>query len=117
MPSAIRSRPQSPTVGIIKFTNCRILKGKKLVNEDLWIDSQSGKIVDGQDVFFHHRASPDEVIDLGGCIVSPGFIDVQLNGAYGFNFSIETESPAIYAKELMRVKKSLVKTGVTSFLP
>jgi N-acetylglucosamine-6-phosphate deacetylase len=117
MPSAIRVPSDSPTIGIIKFTNCRILKGIQLVDEDLWINSQTGRIVDGQDVFFHHRTSPDQVINLGGRIVSPGFIDVQLNGAYGFNFSIEAESPAAYAKELIRVKKSLVNTGVTSFLP
>jgi N-acetylglucosamine-6-phosphate deacetylase len=117
MPSAIRRHPQSPRTSITKFTNCRLLKGKQLVHEDLWISSQTGKIVNGQDVFYHHRTSPDQVIDLGGRILSPGLIDVQLNGAYGFNFSIDAESSASYAKELMRVKKNLIKTGVTSFLP
>jgi N-acetylglucosamine-6-phosphate deacetylase len=118
MPSAIRRQSQSPVrAHITKFTNCRLLKGQQLVHEDLWISSQTGKVLNGQDVFYQHRTSPDQVIDLGGRILSPGLIDVQLNGAYGFNFSIEADSPASYAKELIRVKKSLVKTGVTSFLP
>ncbi|KAF2429164.1 Metallo-dependent hydrolase [Tothia fuscella] len=121
MPSAIRSHSQSPIrrfrTRITKFTNCRLLKNGSLVKEDLWIGADSGKILDGQDVFFHRQTAPDQVIDLGGRILSPGFIDVQLNGAFGFNFSIEPENSATYVKELTRIKKSLVETGVTSFLP
>jgi N-acetylglucosamine-6-phosphate deacetylase len=117
MTSAIYRQPQSHGTSITKFTNCRLVKGKQLVCEDLWISSQTGKILNGEDLFYDSRTSPDQVIDLGGRILSPGFIDVQLNGAYGFNFSTDMLNSASYVNELVRVKKSLIKTGVTSFLP
>ena len=59
---------------------------------------------------------PDEVIDLGGRILSPGFIECQLNGAFGFNFSTLLE-PSVYAKKLRDVNRQLVRTGVTSYIP
>ncbi|KIW08053.1 N-acetylglucosamine-6-phosphate deacetylase [Verruconis gallopava] len=118
MPGKIRSLQQSPTrTNITKFTNCRLVKSGKLVQEDLWISSRSGKILNGQEVFYNQRIAPDHVVDLGGKILSPGFIDVQLNGAFGFDFSVAPEKLADYAKGMIKVNKGLVKTGVTSYTP
>ncbi len=44
-------------------------------------------------------------------------IDVQMNGAFGFNFSHPPEDPSTYGKTLRQVNKSLIETGVTSYLP
>ncbi|ROT36285.1 N-acetylglucosamine-6-phosphate deacetylase [Sodiomyces alkalinus F11] len=115
MPAAVP--PTRPRTGITRFTNCRLVKGDSLVEEDLWVSSQSGKIVSSQAAFFDDLALPDESIDLGGRIISPGLIDVQLNGAFGFNFSTLLEDTAQYGKKFLEVKKGLVATGVTSFLP
>jgi N-acetylglucosamine-6-phosphate deacetylase len=118
MPGAIRSHPQSPTrTSITKFTKCRLVRDGKLVQEDLWISSRNGKILNGQEVFYNHREAPDQVIDLGGRILSSGFIDVQVNGAFGFDFSVAPEKISDYAKGLRKVNKGLVKTGVTSYTP
>jgi N-acetylglucosamine-6-phosphate deacetylase len=118
MPPAIRSHPQSPTrTSITKFTNCKLVKNGKLVEEDLWISSRNGKILNGQEVFYSHKAAPDQVIDLGGRILSPGFIDVQVNGAFRFDFSVAPEKATDYAEGLVKVNKGLVKTGVTSYAP
>jgi N-acetylglucosamine-6-phosphate deacetylase len=118
MPGKISSQPQSPTLtSITKFTNCRLLRHGKLVQEDLWISSRSGKILTGQEVFYKHHTAPDQVIDLGGRILSPGFIDVQVNGAFGFDFSVAAENGADYVKGLRKVNRGLVKTGVTSYTP
>ena len=101
-----------------KFTNCLLVKGDDLINEDLWISSISGKILNGQELLFEHRTAPDQIVDLGGRILSPGLIDTQLNGAYGFDFSvIPDEGAATYGKGVLRVNRSLVTTGVTSYLP
>lgn len=106
------------STGVVKFTNCLLVKGNELVKEDLWISSTSGKILNGQEMLYGHRVSPDDIIDLGGKILSPGLIDVQLNGAYGFDFSvIPEEGAAAYGKGVNRVNRSLVATGVTSYLP
>jgi N-acetylglucosamine-6-phosphate deacetylase len=113
MPSAIPTSNEQ----ITKFTNCRLVKGDELVEADLWVSSLTGKIVRSQEVFYGEHAVPDVTVDLGGRIVSPGLIDVQLNGAFGFNFSQIPEDVQSYGKTLRQVNKSLIQTGVTSYLP
>lgn len=110
--------PAQDSSGVTKFTNCLQVKGNDLVREDLWVSSLSGKILNGQKLLFEHRIAPSQIIDLGGRIISPGFIDTQLNGAYGFDFSvIPDEGAAAYGKGVLRVNQSLIATGVTSYLP
>lgn len=104
--------------GVVKFTNCLLVKGNALVKEDLWVSSITGKILNGQKILYEHRTAPEQIVDLGGRILSPGFIDTQLNGAYGFDFSvIPEEGTAAYGKGVSRVNRSLAATGVTSYLP
>ncbi|KAH9877563.1 hypothetical protein IAQ61_002930 [Plenodomus lingam] len=106
------------TSGIIKFTNCLLVQDDSLVKADLWVSSSTGKILNGQEILYEHRTAPEEIVDLGGRILSPGFIDTQLNGAYGFDFSvIPDEGTSAYSKGVRRVNRSLVTTGVTSYLP
>ncbi|RAL13223.1 N-acetylglucosamine-6-phosphate deacetylase [Aspergillus homomorphus CBS 101889] len=112
MPGKTTSSPR-----ITKFTNCRIVKGAELVKEDVWIDSLSGKILKDQEAFYDFHLSPDEIIDLGGRIVAPGLIDVQLNGAQGFDFSVPQATTEEYDKGLRMVNKGLARMGVTSYLP
>ncbi|CAO2647749.1 Nn.00g086710.m01.CDS01 [Neocucurbitaria sp. VM-36] len=104
--------------GVVKFTNCLLVRGNELVKEDLWVSSVSGKILNGQEILYEHRTAPDEIVDLGGRILSPGLIDTQLNGAYGFDFSvIPEEGTTAYGKGVLRVNRQLIATGVTSYLP
>jgi N-acetylglucosamine-6-phosphate deacetylase len=49
-------------------------------------------------------------VDLGGMMILPGFIDIQINGAFGKDF---TENP----DSLWQVAAGLPRFGVTSFLP
>ncbi|KAI0010365.1 N-acetylglucosamine-6-phosphate deacetylase [Xylariaceae sp. FL0662B] len=116
LPSSPKSTPKNGGNGITKFTNCRILRDSSLIEEDLWVNSITGKIVRSQAAFYDNLILPDEVIDLGGRILAPGFIECQLNGAFGFNFSTFLE-PAVYAKKVKELNKELVKTGVTSYVP
>ena len=55
-------------------------------------------------------ASGATVINAGGMILVPGFIDLQLNGAFGHDF---TADPAA----IWRVAAGLPRYGVTAFLP
>ncbi|KAL4802876.1 hypothetical protein BDV18DRAFT_145721 [Aspergillus unguis] len=107
----------TPDSRVIKFTNCRIVKGDDLVDQDVWIDSTTGKILRDQEAFYGLHLSPDEVIDLGGRILAPGLIDCQLNGAQGFDFSVPQSSKKEYDEGLRMVNKGLARTGVTSYLP
>lgn len=130
----------SPRPDIItKFTNCHLLRSTsnpssqcavtyKLVSEDLFTSSLTGTILDGQEVFYAQQRKPDVVIDCGGKIISPGFIDMQLNGGFGVNFSDVPEMDDggewddvrggdKFKQGLEMVNRALIPTGVTSYLP
>lgn len=111
------SPPMRPKNGLTKFTNCRLLRGLSLVEEDLWVSSITGKIINSQATFYDELNLPDVTIDLGGRIVAPGMIECQLNGAFGFNFSTLLDDMSQYGKKVKEVNRSLVKTGVTSYIP
>mmetsp|Transcript_12657 Transcript_12657/g.19035 ORF Transcript_12657/g.19035 Transcript_12657/m.19035 type:complete len:418 (+) Transcript_12657:60-1313(+) len=96
-----------------RFTDCQILQpdGTLLEGEDLFVCCE-GKI---------HLSQPGdmsegfiEMIDCEGGILSPGFIDLQLNGAYGVDFS---DVASADFGSIMDVCKKLPSSGVTSFLP
>jgi N-acetylglucosamine-6-phosphate deacetylase len=109
--------PERPRTGVTRFTGGYLVKGDKLIEADLWISSITGKILHSQEVFYEYHVVPDQVIDLKGKILAPGFIDVQLNGAFGFDFSTVPEDMATYQKGLTQLNKQLIQTGVTSYLP
>lgn len=55
-------------------------------------------------------AQGDEILDASGLLVVPGLIDLQINGAFGEDF---TQDPGC----IWRVGAQLVRYGVTAFLP
>lgn len=118
MPALITtsSSPAASNV-ITKFTNCRLVQGDALVEQDLWVSSATGKILETQVAFYDHFVLPDQTINLGGRIVSPGLIDVQLNGAFGLNFSTLVPDMSLYGKAVRDLNRRLVQTGVTSYVP
>jgi N-acetylglucosamine-6-phosphate deacetylase len=100
---------------VTRVTNVRILRGGKLSVEDLWYEN--GKFVDPQARFWASETAnefdPDEIIDGNGMICAPGFVDIQLNGAFGIDFS----SPDITQEAVQRVARGLLAHGVTAFCP
>lgn len=115
MPIALS--PTRAKNGLTKFTNCRLLKGDELVDEDLWVSSVSGKVIHSQASFYDELVLPDRTIDLGGRIVAPGMIECQLNGIFGFNFSTLMDDMSQYGKKVHEINRKLIQTGVTSYLP
>ncbi|KAJ7072674.1 carbohydrate esterase family 9 protein [Mycena amicta] len=106
------------TNGLLCFTNCLLpQEDGGLVKEDLWIDERRGVVLDAQRTFFERKERPDRIVDLGGNILSPGLIDIQLNGAYGFDFSVYEGDDEMYKKGMKRVAEKIVETGVTSIVP
>ncbi|XP_007542523.1 N-acetylglucosamine-6-phosphate deacetylase [Poecilia formosa] len=97
---------------IIQFTNCRILREHKLQREDLWV--RDGKILDPEKLFFDEQGYADRCLDCAGAIVAPGFIDVQINGGYGVDFSQPCED---VSTGVSLVAKKILEHGVTSFCP
>lgn len=100
---------------LIQIINARIVHDDQLVSQSLWFDSKSGVFVAPP-----NPASPVSVLDLQNRIVAPGFVDLQINGAYGFDFSEEIPgdgSGDLYTERFREVRRRLITTGTTSFLP
>lgn len=84
----------------IRFVGGKVLRNGAFVEEDLWIEN--GRICE--------RQKNAEEIRVEGQLISPGFIDLQINGALGVDFSLHPEL-------LPEVSAFLPRYGVTSFLP
>lgn len=97
---------------IIQFKNCRILRDHQLQREDLWV--REGHILDPEKLFFDEKGYADERVDCEGSIIAPGFIDVQINGGYGSDFSQPSED---VSEGVSIVAKKILEHGVTSFCP
>ena len=75
----------SDVYNVTQFTDCLILRDHKLVKEDLWI--ANGKIIDPGPLFFQKRTNASKKVSCHGNILAPGFIDLQINGAFGVDFT------------------------------
>ncbi|MCA3909727.1 N-acetylglucosamine-6-phosphate deacetylase [Vibrio vulnificus] len=91
------------------LTNCKIYTGSDVLSEHaLIIENDLIKsIVPAADL-----PSGIEVKDLAGANVSPGFIDLQLNGCGGVMLNDE-----ITAETMQIMHEANLKSGCTSFLP
>ncbi|XP_038151206.1 N-acetylglucosamine-6-phosphate deacetylase [Cyprinodon tularosa] len=97
---------------IRRFVNCRILRGHALQREDLWV--REGKILDPEKLFFDEQGYADQLVDCEDSIIAPGFIDVQINGGYGVDFSQPSDD---VSAGVSLVAKKVLEHGVTSFCP
>ncbi|KAI1618744.1 N-acetylglucosamine-6-phosphate deacetylase [Exophiala viscosa] len=104
----------APNPRLIKFTNGYLLKDGQLVSGDLWVSSETGRIMSPQTAFYSSRRTADKIIDLQGKILAPGFIDVQINGYHNFDFS--TPDPN-FAINFADTRRQMIKSGLTSFVP
>ncbi|KAJ1737654.1 N-acetyl-glucosamine-6-phosphate deacetylase [Coemansia sp. Benny D160-2] len=101
-----------PESSITQFYNCLVLKDHKLVSDYLYV--QNGKIIDPANMFWEEKRIPDVRIDCKGGIVSPGYIDVQINGAFGYDFSNDTD---IIEEAVDNISKGLLLQGCTAYCP
>lgn len=117
------STETAPPQQLLRFTNClALLPDGNLASDpttySLHVDPASGRIVDGQSAFFDAKTAFTSTIDLEGDYLVPGFIDVQINGGYGVDFSEFTEGEGEkYLAGLDEFSKRILETGVTSFVP
>lgn len=84
----------------VRFINGLLLHGDHFVKGDLYIDGH---------IISEPSENWDQEIDLKGAILAPGFIDLQINGGFGVDF---TSQPS----RAPNVAKHLPQYGVTSFL-
>ncbi len=85
----------------------RALTGGQVLTPDGWLETD----VTATDKGLALGAAPGaEPIDVEGLTVIPGLIDIQVNGAFGHDFTANPET-------IWQVGTRLPETGVTSFLP
>ncbi|KAJ1945982.1 N-acetyl-glucosamine-6-phosphate deacetylase [Linderina pennispora] len=120
-PSGLVSPVSSPTRGsrelgilqggiITQIHNCRVLRNHTLTYDDVWF--QDGKIINPTSLYGLRGA--DVRIDGKGLIVAPGLIDVQLNGAFGYDFSFNRED---IDQCMDVVSRGVLLQGCTAFCP
>lgn len=97
---------------LYQFRKCRLLRDGKIIRDDLWI--RDGKIIDPRKIFWEEQVKADVQIDCNNLIICPGFIDLQINGGFGVDFSSDIDS---LEDGLLTVAKGLLQYGVTSFCP
>ncbi len=107
-----RHQQLDPSVLILKLNNCRLVRNGALITDDLWI--RNGTILDPEKIFYDEKCKPDLEIDCENLILAPGFIDVQLNGAFGCDFSHDTDN---IETNLDLVSRRLLEYGVTAYCP
>ncbi|XP_078369540.1 N-acetylglucosamine-6-phosphate deacetylase-like [Oculina patagonica] len=105
-------RGHQPEPKLYHFQKCRLLRDGKLIEDDLWV--RDGKIVNPRTVFWEEQVQADVQIDCNNLIISPGFIDLQINGGFGVDFSSD---PDKLEEGLKTVAKGLLQHGVTSYCP
>ena len=127
---------------ILKLINCQVLhpSNASFYQASIEINTTTGKIVSittpqeenntkqeiihgNQETDNHNNENENDdddekesklqLYDCKNQRVSPGFIDIQLNGAYGVDFS----NSNICQEDVSRVAAELPKTGVTTFCP
>ncbi|KAI9506170.1 n-acetylglucosamine-6-phosphate deacetylase [Coemansia spiralis] len=103
---------ESSSGSITQFYNCLVLKDHNLVKDYLYV--QDGKIIDPAKMFWEEKRIPDVRIDCKGGIVAPGYIDVQINGAFGYDFSNDTD---IIEEAVENISKGLLLQGCTAYCP
>ena len=100
---------------ITVFRNCQLLRDHAIVEDDLWV--RDGKILNPQDILMREHRNFDREIDCRGRLLAPGLIDLQINGAFGVDFTNDIVDEKTAKGHLLTVSKGLVKQGVTSYCP
>ncbi|KAI0242454.1 N-acetyl-glucosamine-6-phosphate deacetylase [Massospora cicadina] len=98
---------------IIKIVNGRILRDHQIILDDyLWI--RDGKIIDPVELFWTEKATADVLIDANNALLVPGYIELQINGAFGVDFTGDCDT---FERGLSEVSIGLLKQGTTAFCP
>jgi N-acetylglucosamine-6-phosphate deacetylase len=94
--------------GVLAFDHANVITPRGVIDGHVLVDGSRIIAVEPGPL----PGPPDgaEVIDVDGAWLSPGFIDLQINGAFGIDVTTEPH-------RIGELGAGLVRSGVTSFLP
>lgn len=86
------------------------LRGRIVTENEIW--DKGTLLVEGSTIVSVTRdlVNADEVLDLGDGFLVPGFVDLQVNGAFGVDVVAQPE-------RIGELSTKLLSTGTTSYLP
>jgi N-acetylglucosamine-6-phosphate deacetylase len=100
---------------VIRYTNVRLIRDHKLLTEDLFV--QNGRIIDAQERFWTAQKNREpyshQTIDCHNHILVAGFIDLQINGYEGVDFS----SVNLTKNDILETSEKLRKHGILYYYP
>ncbi|KAH3898653.1 related to N-acetylglucosamine-6-phosphate deacetylase (NagA), putative [Saccharomycodes ludwigii] len=100
---------------ILHFTNCFVADKGILSNRDLWVDVENGIIIDKPQI------TDDYIeVNLEGKIIVAGFMDIQINGCFGLDYSTVFDCVSEkeqFIQEYNNTMQKMVQYGVTSICP
>ena len=91
-------------------TKTLALRGRVVTDREVW---PVGTVLVGGSRIADVSREPleaDEVHEYFGCLVTPGFVDLQVNGSFGVDVASEPEG-------VPELSRKLVATGTTAYLP
>ena len=94
---------------ITKFYNCFILRDHQIIKEDILV--RDGKFLNPEPLFFDEKRKPDKFVDCQGLLITPGLIDIQINGGFGVDFTHDIRDEKSSKECLQTVAKGLLKYG------
>lgn len=97
---------------IYQFINCRLVRKGCIIKDDFWI--RDGKILNPEPVFYDERVQADVRIDCHDALICPGFLDIQINGGFGYDFSSDVDN---LEEAVSKVSHGVLSAGVTSICP
>ena len=107
--------PCSPGSGVLKVVNVKLLRNGAFVSDDLWV--RGGRIIDPAMRFWEahdvEQYAAETIVDGHGALCCPGLIDIQINGAFGIDFT----DPTLTAEGVDAVCRGVLAHGCTAFCP
>jgi N-acetylglucosamine-6-phosphate deacetylase len=86
------------------------IRGRVVVEEEIW---DRGTVLLERETIravVRGRVAADQTLELGDRIVAPGFVDLQVNGAFGIDVATDPE-------RVGELSEGLLSTGTTAYLP
>ena len=100
---------------ITVFRNCYLVRDHAIVKDDMWV--RGGKIINPHHVLLREKRNFDSEVDCKGLLLAPGLIDLQINGAYGFDFTNDLQVEDEKAQErLLKISKGILEHGEQTWL-
>jgi N-acetylglucosamine-6-phosphate deacetylase len=108
----------------VKLSNCRVVRESQVCDEDVWWEIPANgvcQIIDPMrnfwDVQSTESVAADFVFDCKNLIAAPGYIDIQINGGFGVDFTMLQDPSEDPHGGIQAVAHKILRHGCTSFCP